>query len=88
MRAQTILLRLPRNPLLHMLVVAAGAVLLAGLIAMSLIVGTAVLAVAAIWLLARRWLGRRKHDQGDPTIIDGEFTVAPRRARDALPRTD
>lgn len=88
MRAQTVFFRLPRHPLLRMLVLAGGAVLLAGLVAMSLIVGTAALAVAATWLLVRRWLARRKHNRGDPNIIEGEFSVVPPRSRNALPRTD
>ena len=85
MRAQAFSLQLPRHPLLRVLVLACGAVVLAGLVAMSLIVGAAALAVAATWLLVRRWAGRRKRRQGDPAIIEGEFTVVP---RDSLPRTD
>lgn len=71
-----------------MLVLIGGAVLLTGLIALGLIAGTMALAVAATWLLVRRWLVRRKHDRGDPTIIEGEFTVVSPRPRNALPRTD
>lgn len=85
MRAQTVFVQLPRHPLLRLLVLAGGAILLAGLIAMSLIVGTAALAGAATWLLVRRWIGRRKRRRGDPSIIEGEFTVV---SRNSLPRMD
>lgn len=88
MRAQTVFFRLPRHPLLRMLVLTGGAVLLAGLVAMGLIVGAAALAVAAAWLLVRRWLGRHKQNREDPAIIEGEFSVVPPRPRNALPRTD
>lgn len=91
MRAQTVFFRLPRHPLLRMLVLAGVAVLLAGLVTMGLIVGivgAAALAVAATWLLVRRWLGRRKQDRGDPAIIEGEFSVVPPRPRSALPLAD
>ena len=88
MRVQAVFFQLPKHPLLRMLVLAGGAVLLAGLITMSLIVGTAALAVAATWLLVRRWLGRHQHDRGDPTIIEGEFSVVPPRPSNTLPRAD
>jgi hypothetical protein len=88
MRAQTVFFQLPRHPLLRTLVVACGAVLAAGLVAMGLVVGLAVLAIGATTLLARRWLARRRHDRGDPTIIEGEFSVVSRRSRNPLPHYD
>lgn len=80
---------LPRHPLLRALVLIAGAILLAGLVATGLVVGAIVVAVAALTLLVRRWLGGRKPPQADdPSIIEGEFTVAPPRPRAALPHPD
>lgn len=87
MRARTLYLELPRHPLLRILVIAGGAVLLVGMLAMGVIVGIVALGVAAGWLLVRRWLGSRRRPR-DPSIIEGEFSVVPDRARDALPPSD
>ncbi|HET9819315.1 MAG TPA: hypothetical protein VFP92_09130 [Rhodanobacteraceae bacterium] len=88
MRAQTLSFQLPRHPLLRMLAIAGGAVLLAGLVATGLVVGVALLAVAATSLLVRRWLARRRQERGDPTVIEGEFSVVPRQPRSSLPHHD
>jgi hypothetical protein len=88
MRARTLHVRLPRHPLLRLLVLAGGAVLLVGMIAMGVVVGALALAVAAGWLLARRWLAGRKHGPRGPSVIEGEFSVVPDRPRSALPPGD
>lgn len=80
--------RLPRHPLLRLLVLVAGAVLLAGLVTAGLLVGTTLVAVGALTLLARRWLGPRSRGSSDPDVIEGEFTVVSPRTRAALPRTE
>lgn len=84
MRARNLYVRLPRHPLLRLLVLAGGAVLLVGMIAMGVIVGALALVVTAGWLLARRWLAGRRYGRRDPSIIEGEFSVVPDRPRDAL----
>jgi membrane protein implicated in regulation of membrane protease activity len=88
MRAHTLSFQLPRHPLLRMLAIAGGAVLLVGLVATGLVVGVAILAVAATSLLVRRWLARRRQERGDPAVIEGEFSVVPRRPRSSLPHPD
>jgi membrane protein implicated in regulation of membrane protease activity len=88
MRAHTLSFQLPRHPFLRMLAIAGGAVLLVGLVATGLVVGVAILAVAATSLLVRRWLARRRQERGDPAVIEGEFSVVPRRPRSSLPHPD
>lgn len=88
MRVRFISPSLPRNPLLRLLTLAALAVVAIGLIATGLLVGGIVLASAAIMLAVRRWLSRGPAQPVDPTVIEGEFTVAPSRVRAELPRPE
>lgn len=89
MRMYTLRLpRLPRHPLLRLLVLGVGAVVLAGLVATGLLVGAALVAAGALTLLVRRWLGPGRRKPSDPEVIEGEFTVVPPRPRAALPRTE
>lgn len=85
MRAANLYVSLPRHPLLRALVLLVGAVLLAGLVTAGLLIGAAAVAVTVLVLLVRRWLHGRRQRRGDPSIIEGEFTVVPPRPRDSLP---
>lgn len=88
MRAASLFINLPRHPLLRALALIIGAVLLAGLVAAGLLIGATVVAVTALVLLVRRWLNGRSRRHADPTIIEGEFTVVPPRARTSLPHAE
>jgi hypothetical protein len=85
MRTQFTIPILPRHPLLRGLVLVAVVIALAGLITMGLVVGTLVFAVAAVVLGIRGWLSRHARRKGDPSVIEGEFTVVPPRPRQGLP---
>lgn len=84
MRISTVFLRLPRHPLLRALALLAAIALLAALAAAGLVLGAVALAVLVVIAGWRRWRGRGARSAG---VIEGEFTVVPRR-RDALPRAD
>jgi hypothetical protein len=87
MRIRTLSFRLPRHPLLRVLMLLCGVVLLVGLVTVGFLVGAAVLAVATVTMLVRRWLHSHRRAPRNPDIIEGEFTVVP-RPRTALPRTE
>lgn len=88
MRAQFIFPPLPRHPLLRVLAVVGGLIVLAVLATAGLVLGAAVLAVAALTLAVRRWRSRHASTTPDPSIIEGEFSVVPPRARTELPRPE
>lgn len=88
MRTANFFVPLPRHPLLRALLAIAGAVLLAGLVATGLLVGAVVATAATLAMLVRRWLRGRAGEPADPDIIEGEFTVVPKRPPTALPRTE
>jgi membrane protein implicated in regulation of membrane protease activity len=87
MRVNYILPTLPRHPLLRALVLAGVAVLVIGLVTLGLVVGAFVLAAAAVALAIRRWLARRATRKGDPSVIEGKYTVVETRAGQ-LPRIE
>lgn len=88
MRARFMFPILPQHPLLRALVLVCAAVLLIGLLTIGFVVGIAVIAAAALVLGIRRWISRRAARRVDPSIIEGEFTVVPRRGRANLPRPE
>ena len=88
MRAAHLHVALPRHPLLRALVMVAGAILLAGLLATGLLIGAFAVAVAAVAMLIRRWLHGRTSRSRNPDIIEGEFTVVPKRPPASLPQAD
>jgi membrane protein implicated in regulation of membrane protease activity len=87
MRVNYILPTLPRHPLLRALALAGAAVAVIGLVTLGLVVGAFVLAAAAVALVIRRWLVRRTARKGDPSVIEGEYTVVEARPSQ-LPRVE
>lgn len=87
MRVNYVLPTLPRHPLLRALILAGVAVAVIGLVTVGLAVGAVVLAAAAVVLVIRRWLARRTARKGDPSIIEGEYTVVETRPSQ-LPRIE
>lgn len=85
MRAHFMFPALPRNPLLRVLVLAGVAITVLALLALGLVVGIGVVAVGALALAIRRWRLRRASRRGDPSIIEGEYTVVPPRPSARLP---
>lgn len=81
MRARFVHPTLPRHPLLRTLALACMAIVSVALVATGLVLGAFVLAAAAVVLAVRLWLSRRAPRTGDPSVIEGEFTVLPPRPR-------
>lgn len=89
MRARFVHPPLPHHPLARVLVVVGAAIVLTALVATGLVIGAFALATAALVLAVRRWFSRRTpRAVPDPSIIEGEFTVVPPRARAGLPHPE
>jgi membrane protein implicated in regulation of membrane protease activity len=88
MRIDRLFIRLPRHPLLRVLMLIVGSVLLIGLVAMGLLVVAAAVATAALTMLVRRWLHGRGRRHTGHDVIEGEFTVMPPGPRASLPSAE